>query len=154
LRSRLGQKIEPACLDGPVQFFNRAWRAGPKTGRASSGPGPGRTGLPIWTSLPASPARTTSPRHDTGQRVPPYARHAFHGRRGDAPAGPAAAPTHALLSILVVLYHYQAPAAAVRGAGRLGMLAKTDPRRGKARQRGRRDSRARAQAKGVKDDTR
>jgi hypothetical protein len=36
-RAGLGQKIEPACLDGPARFFNRAWRAGPKTGRASPG---------------------------------------------------------------------------------------------------------------------
>jgi hypothetical protein len=42
LRAGLGQEIEPACLAGPARFFNRAWRAGPKTGRAS--PGPGRTG--------------------------------------------------------------------------------------------------------------
>jgi hypothetical protein len=25
-------------LDGPVQFSNRAWRVGPKAGRASPGP--------------------------------------------------------------------------------------------------------------------
>jgi hypothetical protein len=42
LRAGLGQEIEPACLAGPARFFNRAWRAGPKTGRAS--PGSGRTG--------------------------------------------------------------------------------------------------------------
>jgi hypothetical protein len=35
----LGQGIEPAGLEGPVRFSNRAWRAGPKTGRASPGPG-------------------------------------------------------------------------------------------------------------------
>jgi hypothetical protein len=49
LRAGLGQEIEPACLDGPAWFSNRAWRARPKTGRAS--PGPGRAGRPIWTSL-------------------------------------------------------------------------------------------------------
>jgi hypothetical protein len=46
LRTGLGQEIEPAGLDGSTRFSNRAWRAGPKTGRASSGPGrtgPGRT---------------------------------------------------------------------------------------------------------------
>jgi hypothetical protein len=42
LRAGLGQEIEPACLAGPALFFNRAWRVGPKTGRAS--PGLGRTG--------------------------------------------------------------------------------------------------------------
>jgi hypothetical protein len=46
LRAGLGQEFEPACLAGPVRFFNRAWRAGPKTGRA--GQGPGQT---VWTSL-------------------------------------------------------------------------------------------------------
>jgi hypothetical protein len=49
LRAGLGQEIEPACLDGPARFSNRAWRGGPKTGRAS--PGPGRARRPIWTSL-------------------------------------------------------------------------------------------------------
>jgi hypothetical protein len=39
LRAGLGQEIEPACLDSPARFSNRAWRAGPKTSRASSGPG-------------------------------------------------------------------------------------------------------------------
>jgi hypothetical protein len=39
LRAGLGQKIEPACLDGLARFSNRAWRAGPKMGRASPGPG-------------------------------------------------------------------------------------------------------------------
>jgi hypothetical protein len=42
LRARLEQEIEPACLAGPARFSNRAWRAGPKTGRA---------GRPVWTSL-------------------------------------------------------------------------------------------------------
>jgi hypothetical protein len=42
LRAGLGQEIEPACLPDPARFSNHAWRAGPKTGRAS--PGPGRTG--------------------------------------------------------------------------------------------------------------
>jgi hypothetical protein len=37
LRAGLGQEIEPACLAGTARFFNRAWRAGPKTGRASPG---------------------------------------------------------------------------------------------------------------------
>jgi hypothetical protein len=44
LRAGLRQGIEPACLAGPARFSNRAWRAGPKTGRASLGPsrvGPG-----------------------------------------------------------------------------------------------------------------
>jgi hypothetical protein len=49
LRAGLRQEIEPACLVGPARFSNLAWRAGPKTGRAS--PGPGRAGRPIWTSL-------------------------------------------------------------------------------------------------------
>jgi hypothetical protein len=35
LRAGLGQEIKPACLDGPGRFSNRAWRAGPKTGRAA-----------------------------------------------------------------------------------------------------------------------
>jgi hypothetical protein len=39
LRAGLGQEIEPACLAGPARFSNRAWRAGPKTGRALPGPG-------------------------------------------------------------------------------------------------------------------
>jgi hypothetical protein len=42
LRAGLGQEIEPAGLYGPARFSNRAWRAGPKTGRAS--PAPGQTG--------------------------------------------------------------------------------------------------------------
>jgi hypothetical protein len=33
LRAGLGQEIEPACLDGPAQFSNCDWRAGP--GRAA-----------------------------------------------------------------------------------------------------------------------
>jgi hypothetical protein len=43
LRAGLGQRIKPAGSAGPARFTNRDWRAGPKTGRASSGPGP--TGL-------------------------------------------------------------------------------------------------------------
>jgi hypothetical protein len=38
-RTRLGQEIEPAGLDGPTQISNRAWRAGPKTARPSPGLG-------------------------------------------------------------------------------------------------------------------
>jgi hypothetical protein len=49
LRAGLRQEIELACLDGPARFSNRAWRAGPKIGRAS--PGPGRAGRPVWPSL-------------------------------------------------------------------------------------------------------
>jgi hypothetical protein len=39
LRAGLGQEIEPAGLDGPTRLSNRAWRARPKMGRASPGPG-------------------------------------------------------------------------------------------------------------------
>jgi hypothetical protein len=39
LRAGLGQKIEPTGLEGPARFPNRAWRVGPKMGRASPGPG-------------------------------------------------------------------------------------------------------------------
>jgi hypothetical protein len=35
LRAGLEQEIEPACLDGTARFSNRAWRDGPKTGRAA-----------------------------------------------------------------------------------------------------------------------
>jgi hypothetical protein len=35
LRAGLRQEIEPACLADPARVFNRAWRAGPKTGRAA-----------------------------------------------------------------------------------------------------------------------
>jgi hypothetical protein len=35
LRAGLVQEIEPACLDGPVRFSNRAYRAGTKTGRTA-----------------------------------------------------------------------------------------------------------------------
>jgi hypothetical protein len=49
LRTGLGQGIEPAGLESPAWFPNRAWQAGPKTGRAS--PGPGRAGRPVWPSL-------------------------------------------------------------------------------------------------------
>jgi hypothetical protein len=38
LQAGLGQKNELVGLDGPVQFSNRAWRVGPKAGRASPGP--------------------------------------------------------------------------------------------------------------------
>jgi hypothetical protein len=58
LRAGLGQKIEPACLHGPARFSNRAWRAGPKTGRAS--PGSGWAGRPVWPSLNAPRPRTPS----------------------------------------------------------------------------------------------
>jgi hypothetical protein len=53
LQAGLGQEIEPACLDGPTQFSNRAWRAGPKTGQAS--PGSSRAGRPVWPSLVVGP---------------------------------------------------------------------------------------------------
>jgi hypothetical protein len=36
---RARTRNKPAGLDGPSRFSNRAWRAGPKTGRASPGPG-------------------------------------------------------------------------------------------------------------------
>jgi hypothetical protein len=42
LRAGLGQKIEPAGLDGPARFSNRAWQARPKIDQAS--PGPDQTG--------------------------------------------------------------------------------------------------------------
>jgi hypothetical protein len=48
-RVGLEQKIEPVCLDGLTRFSIRAWRARPKTGRAS--PGPGQAGRPVWPSL-------------------------------------------------------------------------------------------------------
>jgi hypothetical protein len=35
LRAELEQKIEPAGLDGPAQFSNRAWWAGPGPGQAA-----------------------------------------------------------------------------------------------------------------------
>jgi hypothetical protein len=37
MRAGLEQEIEPECLEGPARFSNRAWRAGPKMGRASPG---------------------------------------------------------------------------------------------------------------------
>jgi hypothetical protein len=49
LWAELGQGIESAGLEGPTRFPNRAWWAGPKTGRAS--PGPGRAGRPVWPTL-------------------------------------------------------------------------------------------------------
>jgi hypothetical protein len=39
LRAGLEQEIEPAGLDGPSRFYNRAWRAGLHRARA----GPGQT---------------------------------------------------------------------------------------------------------------
>jgi hypothetical protein len=47
LRAELGQKIEPTCLDGPPRFYNHAWRAGPKMGWASLGPGRAGLGSPF-----------------------------------------------------------------------------------------------------------
>jgi hypothetical protein len=52
LRAGLGQGIKPASLEDPARFPNHAWRAGPKTGRAS--PDPGRARRPVWPSLPLS----------------------------------------------------------------------------------------------------
>jgi hypothetical protein len=42
LRAEFGQEIEPAGLDDPAWFSNRAWWARPKTDQDL--PGPGRSG--------------------------------------------------------------------------------------------------------------
>jgi hypothetical protein len=49
LRGGLGQKNEPASLDGPDQFSNHVWWVRSKTGRASLDPD--RAGRPVWPSL-------------------------------------------------------------------------------------------------------